>query len=131
YSPALLLIAALAATCYGLHPRLLGLAAAVLVFSGLAAVFGELLNLPEAVMAISPWHHTPAYPVESVTAAPLIVQAAVFAALAGRARPRGPPPPACPVESGAAAPLIVQAAVFAALAGLGLGAFARRDLASV
>lgn len=97
YSPALLLIAALAATCYGLHPRLLGLAAAVLVFSGLAAVFGELLNLPEAVMAISPWHHTPAYPVESVTAAPLIVQAAVFAALAG----------------------------------LGLGAFARRDLASV
>lgn len=81
YAPALLVIAGLAAACYGIHPRLLGLAAAVLVFSGLAAIFGELLNLPEALMAISPWYHTPSYPVEAATALPLILQAVVFAAL--------------------------------------------------
>ncbi len=82
YSPALLIIAGLATACHGLHPRLLGLTAAVLVFSGIAAVFGELLDLPGAAMAISPWYHTPAYPVEAVQAAPLLLQGVVAAALA-------------------------------------------------
>lgn len=82
YSPALLVVLGLAALLYGLHPRLLAIASAVVAFSGLAAFFGEMLELPDALLVISPWHHTPPYPVESVTALPLIVQLAVFAALA-------------------------------------------------
>lgn len=82
YSPALLVVLGLAATLYGLNPRLLGIASAVVAFSGLAAFFGDMMELPEVAQAISPWHHTPPYPVESVTVLPLIVQLAVFAALA-------------------------------------------------
>ena len=61
YSPALLVILGLAAALYGLNPRLLGLASAVLAFSGLAAFFGDMMELP--------------------TAAPLLLQLAVVAAL--------------------------------------------------
>ncbi|WP_147916262.1 ABC transporter permease [Ruania zhangjianzhongii] len=82
YSPALLVVLGLAAALYGLNPRLLGIASAVLAFSGLAAFFGEMMELPEAAQAISPWHYTPTYPVESVTALPLVVQLAVFTGLA-------------------------------------------------
>lgn len=81
YSPALLVILGLAAALYGLNPRLLGLASAVLAFSGLAAFFGDMMELPTAVRAISPWYYTPAYPVESVETAPLLLQLAVVAAL--------------------------------------------------
>src|SRR5699024_470497 len=83
YSPAVLVIAGLVAACYGVHPRVVPLATAVVAFSALAAFFGELLELPDALMAISPWHHTRAYPAESVTAAPLVVQLVVAAALTG------------------------------------------------
>lgn len=83
YSPALLVVLAVATALYGLHPRLLPITAALVAFGGLAAFFGDMLELPEPLLAISPWQHTPAYPVETVTALPLILQTVVFAALTG------------------------------------------------
>ncbi|WP_022916579.1 ABC transporter permease [Ruania albidiflava] len=82
YSPALLVILGVAAAGYGLHPRLLTLASVLLAFGGFAAVFGEMLQLPDWALAISPWQHTASYPLESVTAAPLLVQGLVALVLA-------------------------------------------------
>lgn len=82
YSPALLVILGLAGALYGLHPRLLGLASALVGFGALVAIFGDMLQLPDWLLAISPWQHTPGYPVAEVTALPLIIQSAVFVALA-------------------------------------------------
>ncbi|QOR71666.1 ABC transporter permease [Ruania alkalisoli] len=81
-APAVLVIVGLACALYGFSPRLLPIATAVVTFSGLAAFFGELLELPEALLAISPWHYTPAVPGEAITAAPLLVQTLVALVLA-------------------------------------------------
>lgn len=82
YSPALLVIGGVAALGYGLRPRLLPIASALLAFSGLNALFGAMLQLPDWAMAISPWQHTPTYPLEEVSAGPLLGQLVVFAVLA-------------------------------------------------
>ena len=81
YSPALLVIHGVAAATYGIHPRLLPVASVLLAFSGFAALFGDMLQLPAWLLAVSPWHHTAAYPLEQVSAAPLLLQALVTAVL--------------------------------------------------
>src|SRR5699024_12320778 len=75
YSPAMLVILGVAAAGYGLHRRLLAVASILLVFSGLTALFGEMLQLPDWAMAIAPWHHTPAYAAQSAPPGQLHVPA--------------------------------------------------------
>lgn len=82
YSPALLVILGVATAGYGLHLRLLPIASVLLAFSGFASLFGQMLQLPDWAMAIAPWQHTPTYPLEQVTAAPLLLQGLVAVALA-------------------------------------------------
>ncbi|SEE95922.1 ABC transporter permease [Ruania alba] len=81
-TPAVLVIVGLATALYGLSPRLMAIASVVVAFSGLAAFFGELLDLPEVLLAISPWYHTPTVPGGDITGAPLLAQLAVAAGLA-------------------------------------------------
>ncbi|UFU03811.1 ABC transporter permease [Ruania suaedae] len=81
-APAVLVVVGLVTALYGLSPRLLPVATVLVTFSGLAAFFGEMLDLPPALLAISPWHHTPAVPGAAITAAPLLIQTLVALVLA-------------------------------------------------
>jgi ABC-2 type transport system permease protein len=79
--PAVWVLAGLAAAGFGLGPRLsmagwLALAACVLV-----AILGPLLDLPSAVVDVSPFTHSPSLPGGSVTAGPLVALTAVAALL--------------------------------------------------
>ena len=47
------------------------------------AYLGILLDIPEEVRNLSPFEHVPGAPVETITAGPLLMLAAVAAALAG------------------------------------------------
>jgi ABC-2 type transport system permease protein len=77
YLPAVALMVGLGVALFGLVPR------AIVAIWGLLAVcfvigfFGEILDLPRWVLAISPYEHTPLVPAEDLTAAPLVVLTAV------------------------------------------------------
>jgi ABC-2 type transport system permease protein len=80
--PAALAVGGLAIAFFGLLPRwavaLSWAAFAAFLFLGM---LGGLLDLPQAVLDLSPFTHTPAAPSVAVTAAPLVILAAVAAAL--------------------------------------------------
>ncbi len=80
--PAALALGAFVVAVFGLVPRI----STALAWSGLAICLvlgqiGELLQLPQAVLNLSPFGHVPAYPAEDATAAPVVALAAVTVAL--------------------------------------------------
>ncbi|MEE6271959.1 ABC transporter permease [Georgenia wangjunii] len=75
--PAVLVVLGLATLLYGARPRALTLAWVIVVVGGVVEFFGPLLDPPAWLANLSPWEHTPGYPVEDVPFAPLAVQAAL------------------------------------------------------
>lgn len=78
---------------FGLLPRAIGLAWALLVWAVLMIYYGGPLSLPQQMM--SPYMHIPRMPAADFTALPLVILSLVSAALATagplgfRRRPRG------------------------------------------
>jgi ABC-2 type transport system permease protein len=70
------------ATLFGALPRAVPAAWALVAFGMIAGTFGQLLDLPEAVLDLSPFAHGAAMPLEDVRFAPVLVLAAVAIALA-------------------------------------------------
>ncbi len=73
YLPAIALFAALALALYGLRLRLAGLAWALMLWTSIVTLLGDLLGLPDWARSISPLHHVPLAPDAEVEAWPLIV----------------------------------------------------------
>lgn len=72
--PAVLALGGFAVAVFGAFPR----ASIAVSWSAFGAAlligqFGEVLKLPQAVMNLSPFTHTPNYPVESIAATPLLL----------------------------------------------------------
>jgi ABC-2 type transport system permease protein len=80
YAAPVLVMSALARLLHGLAPRLASLAWLGLVFAVVVMLFGPLLQLPEWVQDISPFHHLALAPAEDFRWAPFLVLAAIAAA---------------------------------------------------
>jgi len=70
--PAVLVVTGVAAALFGLRPPLMPLTWVLFAYFSLVGMFGALLDLPSALLDISPFAHSPAVPAEDVQAAPLI-----------------------------------------------------------
>lgn len=79
--PAMWLTAGLAVAVFGVLPRAMPLAWAVLVYSIFMGYLGVLLQLPEWMMNLSPFGHVPRLPGEELTLLPLLLLAAGAVAL--------------------------------------------------
>jgi ABC-2 type transport system permease protein len=73
YLPGTLVIGALAVALYGLLPRATGLAWAAVALVALQVILGQLLGLPDAVEAVSPFWHLAAVPVDDFTVVPFLL----------------------------------------------------------
>jgi ABC-2 type transport system permease protein len=73
YAPALWLTAGLAVTVFGLMPKAIGLAWAVLAYAIFVAYFGGLLDLPGWMLDLSPFTHIPRMPADDFTTLPLLI----------------------------------------------------------
>jgi ABC-2 type transport system permease protein len=84
YLPGTLVVGALAAALFGLLPRGTGIAWTAVALIALQVVLGQLLQLPDAVQAISPFWHLAAVPVDDFEVVPyvslLLISAALVAA---------------------------------------------------
>ena len=83
YLPGTLVVGAVAVALYGLLPRGTGLAWAAVALVALQVILGQLLGLPDAVQAISPFWHLAAVPVDDFEVLPyaaLLLLAAVLVA---------------------------------------------------
>lgn len=81
--PAALVVAGLGAALYGWAPRLMApLCWVLVVWMGVVQFFGELLQLPDALVALSPLHQLAAPPVEDFAAGPFLVVLGVAVGLA-------------------------------------------------
>ena len=83
YLPGTLVIGAVAVALYGLAPRATALAWAAVAFVALQVMLGQLLGLPDAVDALSPFSHLPAVPTDDFDVAPFLGLLLVAAALTG------------------------------------------------
>ncbi|HLF40147.1 MAG TPA: ABC transporter permease [Acidimicrobiia bacterium] len=83
YVPALWLLAGLAAALAGAAPRAIPAAWVALVACFVIGMLGELLGLPGWVIDLSPFEHVPLLPAVDLAVVPLLVLAAVAAALTG------------------------------------------------
>jgi ABC-2 type transport system permease protein len=81
YTPAVWVLVGLATALFGLAPRSVLAAWALLAVCFVAGVLDELLDLPTWLEDISPFQHTPSLPAADLTVVPLAVLAAVAAAL--------------------------------------------------
>jgi ABC-2 type transport system permease protein len=79
--PATVVLGGVAVALFGLLPRFAGLAWAVLVIALLLGQLGELLQLPSALMDLSPYSHVPQVPVAAMDWTPMVVLTLVAAAL--------------------------------------------------
>ena len=79
--PAVWVMAALAAALYGFSPRLTQASWGALVVFLLFGQLGQILQLPQWMLNLSPFSHVPAFPVESLNATPLILLLGVAGAL--------------------------------------------------
>ena len=79
--PAVLVFVGLVVALFGVAPRLVRLAWAVVSWALFAAIFGSLLELPEWAMDLSPVEVAPRVPYEEVTAAPLLALTGLAVAL--------------------------------------------------
>jgi len=80
--PAIWLVTALVVLLFGLAPKLITAAWGLFVAFVLLGQFGPIFDLPQGLMDISPYAHTPRLPGGDFTAAPVIWLAAIAAALA-------------------------------------------------
>ena len=81
YLPAALLVAGLALALFGLWPRAFPVAWAAVAFVASIALLGAALKLPRWVLDLSPTTHVGNPPLGTVEALPLVVLAAIAAAL--------------------------------------------------
>jgi polyether ionophore transport system permease protein len=79
--PAVWVLAGLAMALYGVAPRLAPVAWIALAGAVVVGVLGPLLNLPDAVVDLSPFTHSPSLPGGSVAPGTLLALTAVAAAL--------------------------------------------------
>ncbi|HSL58517.1 MAG TPA: hypothetical protein VK866_11795 [Acidimicrobiales bacterium] len=79
--PAVAVLGALTVALFGLIPRWALLGWAGVAVAVVVGIFGELLQLPDAVRAVSPFEHAPALPAAELDLMPLAVTAAVALAL--------------------------------------------------
>ncbi len=79
--PAVLVVVGAMTALYGWVPRLVVLGWVLVLWSLLVGQLGALLDLPAWLQDVSPFTHTPAYPLDDVTPGPLLVLLAVAAAL--------------------------------------------------
>jgi ABC-2 type transport system permease protein len=79
--PAVWVMAGVAAALFGLARRLGAVAWGVLVAFLLLGELGPLLGLPETLMDVSPFAHSPRAPAAAVTATPVLALLAVAAVL--------------------------------------------------
>jgi len=80
--PAIWVVTAIAVALYGLAPRLSSLSWGVLVALLLLGQLGQILQLPQWVIDMSPFTHIPTPP-DPITALPLLILTAIAAALLG------------------------------------------------
>jgi ABC-2 type transport system permease protein len=81
YAPALWLTTALAVAVFGLVPRAIGLAWALLGYAIAIGYFGEILQTPDWLNNLSPFGHTPRMPADDFTAVPLLILTVLAAGL--------------------------------------------------
>jgi ABC-2 type transport system permease protein len=81
YLPGVLVLGALAVALHGCLPRATGLAWAAVAFVALQVILGQLLGLPDAVQALSPFWHLADVPVQDFDAVPYVVLVVLAAAL--------------------------------------------------
>ncbi len=82
YLPAVLVVAGLVVAVFGILPhRAVAIAWTAVALFFLMAQLGPLLDLPQAVLDLSPFTHIPAVPATELTVLPLMVLVAVAAAL--------------------------------------------------
>jgi ABC-2 type transport system permease protein len=82
--PAILALGGFVFAVFGLAPRWAGaLSWAALAGSFVVGQFGELLELPQAVVNLSPFTHVPAVPAESLAVVPIVVLLAIAGAFVG------------------------------------------------
>ncbi|MGH3646459.1 MAG: ABC transporter permease, partial [Micromonosporaceae bacterium] len=81
YAPALWVTAGLAVAVFGVLPRAISLAWALLVYAILVVYLGGLLDLPGWARDISPYTHVPRMPADDFTTTPLLVLTAIAAGL--------------------------------------------------
>jgi ABC-2 type transport system permease protein len=79
--PALWVTTAIVVALFGLLPRAIPLAWAVVLYSFVVLYLGELLRFPDWMGNLSPFGHTPGLPAEAFTLAPLAVLTAIAAVL--------------------------------------------------
>ena len=79
--PAVLVVVGFMTAVYGWVPRLVALGWALVLWSLLVGQLGALLDLPTWLQDLSPFSHTPAYPLDPVTAGPPVVLVAIAAVL--------------------------------------------------
>jgi ABC-2 type transport system permease protein len=81
-APAMCVIVTLAVLGFGVLPRIAAaLAWTLFGICTFITIFGDAIDLPEALRNISPFTHTPQAPLETVTASPLLAVAAAAAVL--------------------------------------------------
>ena len=79
--PAIWLLAGVATALYGLAPRALSAAWAVLAVCFVIGFFGDLLKPPHWVIELSPFQHTPQLPAARFALTPVVMLLAIAAAL--------------------------------------------------
>ena len=82
YLPAIGLLGGLALALYGLRLRLTGLAWALVLWSAIVTLLGDLLGLPDWARSISPLHHVPLLPDAELEAGPLLIMGGLAVVLA-------------------------------------------------
>jgi ABC-2 type transport system permease protein len=81
FVPPLWVLVGLAFAVFGWAPRAVSVAWGALVACFVIGVFGELFELPQWAVDLSPFQHVPQMPAEGFALAPLLVLTAVAAAL--------------------------------------------------
>lgn len=81
YLPAVWVLVGVALLLYGLLPRAAAFAWAAYGLVLLSGLLGDLLNLPNWVLQLSPFAHVPSLPADDVELLPLVLLTAVAAAL--------------------------------------------------
>ena len=81
YAPALWVVTGLVVALFGLAPRAIPAAWALVVYSFLVLYLGAFLDFPEWMEALTPFGHVAPYPAESLAVAPLVALTLVAAAL--------------------------------------------------
>jgi ABC-2 type transport system permease protein len=81
FAPALWVLIGVALALFGLFPRAAAAAWGVLALCFVIGLFGELFDLPDWVIDLSPFQHVPGMPAQGFDVVPLAVLTAIAAAL--------------------------------------------------